>query len=369
MVDPRRAATHRVRKRQRLVAQLWRLVARCEGWFDRLLLAIRRRIGHAGPIAIHAYRGFGTPERMWLMGRVVEALRVSLPSVADSRRRNFVRMLRNFLSREIPGATVAADVSGDARVLVQADEEGYFRAALPGALEPAGWRAARLELVDCPLPGWAPMQTRAEVLVPRGDARFAVISDIDDTVLQTHVTHALRMLWVTLSGNPFTRLPFDGTTALYRALAAGVSGPDHNPFFYVSKSPWNLYEFLIEFLEYQGLPRGPVFLRDVGLHETAPLDFKTTVIEELLAAYPALPFVLVGDSGERDPDIYLEIATRHPGRVPVIYIRDVGGGRKRRRELEVLAEEARRVGSELMLLGHAHEALAHARRVGLAWAG
>jgi phosphatidate phosphatase APP1 len=251
---------------------------------------------------------------------------------------------------------------------VLADEEGYFRATLAGAAS-VGWSQAALELIDCPLPGWAPMQTVADVLVPRGDARFAVISDIDDTVLQTHVTHALRMLWVTLSGNAFTRLPFTGTTELYRALAAGPSGPDHNPFFYVSKSPWNLYEFLIEFLEYQGLPRGPMFLRDVGLHHEAPLDFKTTVIEQLFAAYPGLPFVLVGDSGERDPDIYLEIAARHPGRVPVIYIRDIGGSARRRRQLLALAAEARRHEVELLLLADAHEALEHARRIGLCWSG
>jgi phosphatidate phosphatase APP1 len=177
------------------------------------------------------------------------------------------------------------------------------------------------------------------------------------------------MIWVTLSGNAYTRLPFAGTTALHQALAAGDSGPDHNPFFYVSKSPWNLYEFLVEFLEYQGLPRGPVFLRDVGLHHQAPLDFKATIIEQLFAAYPQLPFVLVGDSGERDPDIYLEIAARHPGRVRAIYIREVGGSARRRQQLVALAEEARRCGTEMLLLAHAHQALEHARQLGLAWSG
>ena len=204
------------------------------------------------------------------------------------------------------------------------------------------------------------------MLIPHPRSTLGIVSDIDDTVLQTHVTERLRMLWVTFSRNAHTRLPFPGTTDLYRALVAGPTGTALNPVFYVSKSPWNLYDFLVQFLDKHGLPRGPLLLRDHGVTAEAPMDFKSACIDEVFGTYPGLPFVLIGDSGERDPDIYVETAARHRGRVLAIYIRDVGSSPARRRQLAVLAEEARRLGTEMLYLTHAGEALAHARRRGLA---
>jgi phosphatidate phosphatase APP1 len=131
---------------------------------------------------------------------------------------------------------------------------------------------------------------------------------------------------------------------------------------------------LAEFLDRQELPRGPLLLRDIGLHSEAPLDHKSAAIEKILTLYEQLPggplpFVLIGDSGERDPDIYLQVAAQHPGRIRAIYIREVGSGAERRRQLAALAEEARRRGTEMLLVSHAREALDHARRHGLAAPG
>ena len=71
-----------------------------------------------------------------------------------------------------------------------------------------------------------------------------------------------------------------------------------NPFFYTSKSPWNLYAPLVEYLEVQQLPLGPLLLRDFGLRPEK--ERKRKAIEEILATYPKLKFILSGDSGE-DP--------------------------------------------------------------------
>jgi phosphatidate phosphatase APP1 len=188
-------------------------------------------------------------------------------------------------------------------------------------------------------------------------------------VLQTHVTQKLKMIWVTLSGSAFTRMPFEGTSELYRALAAGASGRAENPVFYVSKSPWNLYDFLVDFMDYHELPRGPLLLRDIGLHEAPPLDHKSQTLRTLFETYPSLSFVLIGDSGERDPEIYLETAARYPGRVRAIYIRDLGGqnrkvtGAGRAQELTARAQSH---GTEMLWVEHASHALEHARARGFA---
>lgn len=129
------------------------------------------------------------------------------------------------------------------------------------------------------------------------------------------------MVYLTLVYNPLTRLSFDGTMELYRGLRECGHGA---PFFYVSKSMWNLFPLLESFIAHQRLPRGPLILRQVGLFTPRPsVPHKANVIAELFEIYPDLQFLLIGDSGERDLDLYLDAARAHPGRIPAILIRNV----------------------------------------------
>ena len=362
--------TRTARTRQRAYAGVLRFVARLELLLDRVVWGLRRRFGRLGPLQLVTYRGFGTAERAVVRGRLLEAsvLERSLPD--DSAFKSFRRMLRRFFAHEVPQARVHAAL-GASSVNGTTDDEGYFDMPVdtPELGAAGDWHSAEVEVVGAPVRGLLPVRATAELLIPGSAAELGIISDIDDTVLQTHVTQKLKMIWVTLSGSAFTRMPFDGTSELYHALAAGASGHANNPVFYVSKSPWNLYDFLVDFLDYNQLPRGPLLLRDMGLREAPPIDHKSAAVRQLLDLYPALPFVLLGDSGERDPEIYLETAARYPGRIRAIYIRDLGGrnrkdeagGRARR-----LCERARVYGTEMLWLEHANAALAHAQRLGLA---
>ncbi len=359
-----------VRGRQRLLARALRFLARIELLFDRVIWGLRRRYGRLGPLQLVSYRGFGSAAGALLRGRVLEAsvLERSLPT--DSTFRNFRRMLRRFFSRELPHATVRATF-GACAVSASTDDEGYFELSLvsPELEGPEAWKHAELEVVAAPVRGLTKAYATAEILIPGAEATLVIVSDIDDTVLQTHVTQKLKMIWTTLSGSAYTRMPFAGTSQLYHALARGQSGHAVNPVFYVSKSPWNLYDFLSDFLEFHALPRGPLLLRDIGLREAPPVDHKSAAVQQLLEMYPKLPFVLIGDSGERDPEIYLEAAARHPGRVAAIYLRDLGGksrthdaqGRAR-----LLCERARAHGTEMLWIEHASQALSHAEQHGLA---
>jgi phosphatidate phosphatase APP1 len=125
------------------------------------------------------------------------------------------------------------------------------------------------------------------------------------------------MILQTLTGSSLTRTPFPGAADLYRDLAAGV-----NPVFYVSSSPWNLHSFLVGFLRHRGFPLGPVLLRDL-LGTWRGREQKHDRIREVLDLHPDLSFVLIGDSGEHDPEIYADIVREHPGRVLAVYIREV----------------------------------------------
>lgn len=361
------AETRSVRLWQRFWAAVIRALSRIEWVFDWIRWGLRRRFGRLGPLQILAFRSFGTGQNVVVRGRVLEASALERSLPADTRLRNFRRMLRRFNSREVPAARVRAFL-GENTTEGCTDDEGYFELFLDRPAAPPGapdWHSAQVQVVDCPIRGFVPVHAAAEILTPAPEVEFGIISDIDDTVLQSHVTQKLKMIWVTLSGSPFTRMPFEGTTELYEALSAGASGVAKNPVFYVSKSPWNLYDFLIDFMDHHCLPRGPLLLRDIGLHEASPLDHKSAAVRRLLETYPNLRFVLIGDSGERDPDIYLATAARYPGRIAAIYIRDVGGKRGHESRAAQACEQAARLGTEMLWVKHASEALAHARSRGL----
>jgi phosphatidate phosphatase APP1 len=282
--------------------------------------------------------------------------------------RNLRATVRRFGSEEIPGARVVARV-GRAWIELRTDEEGFFhgRLELLHPLEP-GWHDVRLELVES-IAGGEGLRAEAPALIPPSDADFAVVSDIDDTIVHSAVTNRLRMIRIVLFQNARTRSPFPGVGAFYRALKLGPRGSSANPLFYVSKSPWNLYDLLIAFFELHKIPRGPIFLRDLSMLEAPSVALgagqdKLTRIRMLMATYPTLPFVLVGDSGQRDPEIYRQIALEHPDRVRAIYIRDVTSVR-REREVTALAEEIRAHRIPLVLARETLQAARHAADLGL----
>jgi phosphatidate phosphatase APP1 len=173
------------------------------------------------------------------------------------------------------------------------------------------------------------------------------------------------MARIVLLSNAHTRLPYEGVADFYRALQLGPSGEDFNPIFYVSSSPWNLYDMLEDFLDVHGVPAGPIFLKDWSPTTLRDHDrHKLGVIHTLLATYPDLPFVLIGDSGERDPEIYRQIVREYPGRVRAIYIRDVTSG-ERDATVHAIAAELKEVGVEMLLTADTVEAAEHAAKRGL----
>jgi phosphatidate phosphatase APP1 len=226
------------------------------------------------------------------------------------------RTLRGFITNELPGVPLRVVVGG-AEVRTVTDLEGYFLVHLdPGSFDgpcPTGI----VELAGDYRGLTDRHATPFEVHVSGPDAVFGVISDIDDTILETGVQRVGRMILQTITGSALTRTPFPGAAELYRDLAAGT-----NPVFYVASSPWNLHSFLVAFIRHRDFPMGPVLLRDL-LGTSAGREKKPARIQEVLDLHPRLRFVLIGDSGEKDPEIYAAIARANPGRILAIYIREV----------------------------------------------
>jgi phosphatidate phosphatase APP1 len=313
-----------------------------------------------GPHIVLPYLGFGTAAKLTVCGRVLEDEGFRPARSADRAWRNLVAMYKRFESDEVPGARVRAR-HGAAVAEGIADREGYFTVELEAAPGAGEWREVTLELL-APRSG---ASATGKVLVPPASARFGVISDIDDTVVQSHVTKKLRMVVGLALSNARTRKPFEGAAAFYRALQDGAGG-EGNPIFYVSKSPWNLYVPLVDFLQIQGIPLGPLLLRDFGMHLLRSSgDHKARSIDRVLETYPKLPFVLIGDSGEHDPEIYRGVVHRWPGRVRAIYIRSVNRDPARLAAVDRLIEEVRPTGCQLVLAPDSEFAAAHAAGEGL----
>lgn len=157
-----------------------------------------------------------------------------------------------------------------------------------------------------------------------GATGLSVISDIDDTIKDSAVANRRELL-----SNTFVR-PFrsiGGMPELYQALATRGAA-----FHYLSASPWQLYVPLSEFLARESFPHGSYHLKEFRWKDsrffdlfTSPEKLKTPIIESVLQTFPQRRFLLVGDSGEKDPEIYGEIARRFPQRDLRILIREVPG--------------------------------------------
>jgi len=312
-------------------------------WTDHLFIRFSARRGWLRPLQIDAYRSYGTATKFYIKGRLLADPGLVTATATDSRWRNFRSMVRRFNSREVAGADLVAELPDGSHHLVSTDDDGYFTLviepqALPAPVAylwyPVPVRVARLPRAF-PRPA-AAITTQAHVLVPPASAEFGVISDLDDTVFETSATNIFKMLGRVLFSNAQSKQPFAGVAEFYRRLQRGRNGHPDNPFFYVSSSPWNLYDLLDEFLRLHDIPAGPLLLRDLsiarpkttlppGVTGSAAIHFahKLHEIDDLLTTYPHLPFVLLGDSGQEDARIYREVVRRHPGRIRAIYIRDV----------------------------------------------
>jgi len=334
-----------------------------ESWSWR----VRRKLRLARPPRILPYRGYGTTGRSVIKARVLEDRKVRPPWRRYTLLGSAIASWKRYMTVEIPHARVVARW-GDRTWEGTTDEEGFLELWVePPAGVGSGWHEVELELVS-PSSKGVP-RVRAPVLVAGGEAEIGVISDIDDTVIVTHVTNFLKRTWTLFLTEHRTRLPFEGVDAFYEALRQGRTGSAGNPIFYVSSSPWNLYEHLDEFLGLHRIPAGPLLLRDWGLSRTgfAPgggHGHKLEKIRGVMESLAPLPFLLIGDSGQEDAEHYRTIVHEFPGRIRCVYIRNVWHRPGRERELERIAEEIRAAGSQMLTVDDTVTAARHAASQG-----
>jgi phosphatidate phosphatase APP1 len=339
-----------------------------EDKWDELRFEFKKKLGLNDPLQVVPFRTYGTARRLYIKGRVLENKGIAAAGDKDTILNNLLNMYKRFESDEIAGAELKAILQDEEHV-VTTDQEGYFVLDLnpvTPVINESLWHPVPLQVVNAPLP-FTDDVVFAEVMIPPADAEYGIISDIDDTIVKTSATDLLAMSRITFLNNAKTRLPFAGVSEFYKALQLGRNGKRNNPFFYVSSSPWNLYDLLKDFLDLHSIPAGPLLLRDFGLDgnvSTGHMGHKIKEIRQIMDAYPQLNFVLVGDSGQEDPVIYQEVVKLYPGRILAIYIRDVQLEERTRIAVDISGLlQAEKV--EMVIVDNTVEAAEHAVKTGL----
>lgn len=333
--------------------------------FDALSTKLKQRLHYDEPIQILPYTGYGNQQWIKVSGRALEDKSINQHQDEESLWQNLANAYQRFESDEIPNLKLNLHFQGQSLELVT-DKEGYFQASLPVSDLATGglWYDYQVEVPTQEGLNVSVNTVTGKVQIPCPQCDFGIISDIDDTIMVTNATSTLSMMRLTFLRSPASRLPFAGVNTFYQALTQ--SGTVPRPIFYVSSSPWNLYDFLEEFMELNHIPLGPLFLRDFGLHtlKASHHDHKSTYIHQIMNAYPQLPFILIGDSGQHDPEVYSEIVTQRPQQIKAIYIRDVSAAEARDSEVLGLAEKTREHQIDLCLVANTLEAAIHAAAQG-----
>lgn len=333
---------------------------------DAMRARFRHRFRAQQPRHIAAYRGFCDAHGVSLSGRVLAEQPQGSPMEDAAWWDNLLDTYRRFESDEVPHLPLRVQVGATPHDTTT-DHEGYYHAHLPTPAPPTEglWTHAVVSLADGSLPTPQPL-----LQVPAGPG-IGVISDIDDTILQSGIVHWKTAAQLTFLHNARTRKPLDGVARLYQALQAGVPGGERVPIFYVSSSPWNLYDLLEDFMELNGIPAGPMFLRDLGTDQgkflkTAGHGHKLERARQLIERFPDRQWILLGDSGQADAELYAQAADDYGHRIAAIYIRDVDpdGDTDRDRLVDGHIDRVGPSGVPMMRVRNSDAIAEHAHRMG-----
>ena len=323
-------------------------------------------------LQIICFQGYGTNDRLHLRGRALE------DEIIDLEQKGFLALVLNtwkrFETDEIKHTEIKIKAGDLIALNTETDSNGYYLINqsfehLSGFTNTEGWLPVEVSFATDNLNRSINNNNRfmGEMLIPCADSDYGVISDIDDTILHTGVVSSLkwRVLVNTIFKRAGSRDALEGTADFYHKLHRGRSGLKLNPIFYVSHSPWNLYRYLELFLKINNFPKGPILLRSISSfrakNRESSAPQKHHEIVAILKTYPNLSFILIGDGGEKDGDIYINIAKKFPGQIKAIYLRSVAD-KKRVKRVAQLFKEFKEI--PFLMVDKTNDAIQHAKANG-----
>ncbi|HEY4226291.1 MAG TPA: phosphatase domain-containing protein [Pseudolysinimonas sp.] len=273
----------------------------------------RRAVRRGLVAAVVPFTGYGTTEWVRVLGRVV----LRRPGAPAADRFTSIRGWRSFVSIPLSDAEVEVAIGGERRA-IRADRGGVLDAVIPVRSAP-GWAAIRLSAGG--------QEVEAPVFVIADGVTFGVLSDVDDTVMVTALPRPLLAAWNTFVLDEHARRPVAGMAVLYSRLRQEHPG---SPVIYLSTGAWNVAPTLTRFLERNVYPRGALLLTDWGptrerWFRSGP-EHKRASLARLAQEFPAVRWLLIGDDGQHDEQLYAEFAAAHPQNVAAVAIRRLTPG-------------------------------------------
>lgn len=282
---------------------------------DRIHAFRERRARQRGLVpTIIPFAGYGGDGWVRVLARVI----LQKPDRRAPDRSRGIRGWRSFTSIHVAHAAIEVEAGGVVHA-VTADRGGLIDVRLEAALEP-GWQELRLTIEGADA-------VIARVLIVDPQVRFGIVSDIDDTVVVTALPRPFVAAWNTFVLNEHARRPVPGMPVLFDRIMTAHPGA---PIVYVSTGAWNTVLTLNRFLDRHLYPRGPLLLTDWG----PTLDgwfrsgaaHKRSNLRRLVAEFPDIRWLLVGDDGQHDEERYAELVADHPGSVAAVAIRRLTRG-------------------------------------------
>ncbi len=344
---------HRPRRVDRLLFAL--LLLLCAGWLAPLPA---QEIKEVTVYPSYGYRGgpqWVIPLRIWVHEprQIAEAALTHLVARLEDRPApeidRFRKRLTDLIADDESRERVELVFDGDPRQLTFELQDAGGRplrsdlnGLIAGELRLDAERADELLRAQGSTHGWLRLLAvspahqgagRVRLIAPRG---LSVISDIDDTIKVTEIPAGREVVMENTFFRPF--VPAPGMVGRFWGLG------EETAFHYVSGGPWQLYRPLAEFIADAGFPDGSFHMKSVRKNLLTPgswqdlarlaagdatTEQKLRQISGIIGHFPERRFILVGDSGEHDPEVYREIRDRFRRQIEAIWIRDVVDARHR----------------------------------------
>ncbi|MCZ4223732.1 App1 family protein [Pedobacter rhodius] len=318
-------------------------------------------------VSVKVYHGYGHTHNLVVYGHVFKHKAKTNQIYSNNLFVNIIHLFKLFVLKPYPFVQIRLQFSTQT-IYNKTEADGFFKFEFEAEKEvAAGWHAVMVEAID--ENGNILNSGEGEIYVPH-ITQYAFISDVDDTVMISHSATIGRRLRELFIKNPHTRKTFPDAAKHYRQLAfAHTKAEQPNPFFYVSSSEWNLYDYLLETFKFNNLPNGAFLLntlkrwKDLVKTGKTGHEGKLLRVMRILDAFPNQKFIFFGDNSQQDPEIYTSIAEKYPKNIEAIYIRNIRP--ERANETKMLLKKVEVNNVYTCLFNNSNEAIEHSKTIGL----
>ena len=293
-----------------------------------------------------------TQQKLWLEGQIVLINPKYLNySVQESVLKNSYRLLKLYSPKHVRHRTLHLYYENSAKWEIKLDDAGYFRVTLDlSELKKFNPNLVSYYLGESKIEVHKPEYSKDNIYTIPDEGKI-IVSDIDDTVLVSHATNKWKKFATLIKYGAFQRRQVEAMNTYFQQMNL-----EHG-FIYLSNSEMNLYPLIKNFLNKHKYPKGPLFLREhMNISQVFRRKYryfqskhhKLYTLELLIRSFPHKKFILVGDSGQRDPETYFTIAKEFRDQVDKIYIREITDDSKHGR-LKQIQKELTEIGIDFIL--------------------